>query len=106
MASQRTVTEQDPIEVAPHVYRVALENDRVRVLEVSLGPGERVPQHSHPSMVIYALNDGRARFTLPDGRTEDIELRAGQAVWLEPTTHSPENTGDTELRVLNIEFKG
>ena len=104
MASHVT-TRQDPVELAPHIYHVALNNERVRVLDIRLGPGERIPQHSHPNMVIYAVNDGKVKFTFPDGRTEGVQLSAGQAVWMEPLSHAVENIGGAELHVLNIEFK-
>jgi quercetin dioxygenase-like cupin family protein len=96
---------QDPVEVAPHVYKVPLENDRVRVLDIHLRPGESVPEHSHPAHVIYVVNDCRVKFTYPDGEFEDLELKAGQTLWSDSVTHTPENTGTTEIHALNIEFK-
>ena len=34
--------------VAPHAYRVLFENERVRLLEVSMEPGSSTEMHSHP----------------------------------------------------------
>lgn len=96
---------QDPVRVAPGVYKVVLENDRVRVLEVTLKPGEKVPMHSHPANVIYPLNAAKARFTLPDGKSIEVALEPGAVAWHEPETHSSENIGKTEARVLVIELK-
>jgi hypothetical protein len=31
--------DNDPVQVAPHVYSVLFENDRVRVLDVRMAPG-------------------------------------------------------------------
>ena len=47
---------QDPVKVAPGIYKVILENDHVRVLEVTLKPGEKVPMHSHPASVVLHEN--------------------------------------------------
>jgi len=49
----------DPAEVAPNVYGVLFENDRVRLLEVRLRPGDGSARHSHP--------DYRARSTKSRG---------------------------------------
>ena len=37
----------DAVAAAPGNHRVLLENDRVRVLEVTVNPGEREPLHAH-----------------------------------------------------------
>ena len=98
-------TDRDPVEVAPEVYSVLFENDRVRVLEIRLRPGGKSPTHSHPAYAIYALAAGKVRFTLPDGTSKELELEAGQAGWSEAETHEVDNLGDTEVRALNIELK-
>lgn len=56
-------------------------------------------------MLIYAIDDGRAKFTYPDGRSEIVELEAGDTMYLEAVTHAAENVGTKDIRVLNIEFK-
>src|SRR5687768_15294288 len=38
----------DPVAVSPAHYRLVLENDRVRVLEMTLKAGEIDEEHSHP----------------------------------------------------------
>ena len=96
---------KDPLLLAPRVYKVLLENDRVRVLDVRLKPGEKSPEHSHPDMLIYAIEDGRVRFTYPDGRSESVELEAGDTIYCEALTHAAENIGSKEIRALNIELK-
>jgi beta-alanine degradation protein BauB len=73
-------TAKDAVTAAPHVYKVVLENDRVRVLEARAQPGGRTEMHSHPANVTIAITDGKYRFTPPDGRTTEAELKAGQAV--------------------------
>jgi len=39
---------KEAAQVAPHVYKVLFENDRVRLLEVRMKPGDESAQHSHP----------------------------------------------------------
>ena len=55
----------DAVTVAPHLYKVLLDNDRVRVLEVRAQPGAKSALHTHPSYVAVAINDGQYRFTSP-----------------------------------------
>ncbi len=38
----------DATTAAPNHHEVLLENDRVRVLDTRIGPGERTPVHTHP----------------------------------------------------------
>ena len=39
----------DPINVDPKHYKVEFENERVRVLRVSYGPGEKSVMHYNPT---------------------------------------------------------
>ena len=101
-----TALAQDPVKVAPETHKVLLENDRVRVLDVRIKPGEKVPMHSHPASVGYVLSGGKIRFTYPDGKTEEREPKAGTASWSEAVTHAAGNVGTTELHVVRTELKG
>ncbi len=94
----------DPVQVAPHIYSDLLENDRVRVLDVRMRPGEKSAQHSHPDSIWYLVSPMRARFTADDGSTAEAEFPAG-AVWREAETHAVENIGATEVRAVAVELK-
>jgi quercetin dioxygenase-like cupin family protein len=96
---------QDPVKLAPEIYKVLLENDLVRVLEIHLKPGGHSPMHSHPAYIAYALTDSKVRFTLADGKTKELEMKAGEAAWSDAESHAVDNIGSTEARVLNIELK-
>lgn len=96
---------QDMVKVAPQNCKVLLENERVRVVEVVQKPGEKLAMHSHPANIVYAFASAKAKYTTPDGKTHERELKAGQAVWSDGVTHSSENVGTTESRVLVIELK-
>jgi quercetin dioxygenase-like cupin family protein len=106
LAPGGSVWPQDPVKVAPEVYKVPLENEKVRVLEIHLKKGGKSAMHSHPAFVIVALSPCQARFTMPDGKTKETMMKPGQVVWSEATTHSVENIGSSECHVLNIELKG
>src|SRR5215510_11255933 len=70
-ASARTGTDRrdcewpasmDAVAAAPGNHRVLLENERVRVVEITVAPGEREPVHAHclPG-VVYVMYEGKYR---------------------------------------------
>ena len=93
----------DAAKVAPHVYKVVFENERARVLEVRMKPGESTSIHSHPDYVVYLLSGGKVRFTSPSGESAEVELPAGASMWRKAEAHATENIGMTEVRALFFE---
>ena len=83
----------DAVTVAPHVYRVITENGRVRVLEASAKAGDKTEMHGHPAVVAVAITDGNYRFTSPGTEPMDIELKAGQAMYMDAVEHETEFLG-------------
>jgi quercetin dioxygenase-like cupin family protein len=61
--------------------------------------------HSHPNHVIYALTDGSFKITTPDGKSVNVDLKAGQAIWMQAGQHDVGNTGKAEAHNLAIELK-
>lgn len=99
---------QDPAKVMPRAYRVALENDQLRVLEFTGRPGMGVcgqGMHSHPAHLTVVLSDWQGLATTPDGITKNRERKLGDVFWSEAVTHKVENTGATNSRVLIVELK-
>jgi beta-alanine degradation protein BauB len=96
---------EDAAKVAPHVYKVLFENERARVLDVTMEPGDHSDMHSHPDYFVYLLADSKVRFTAPSGETAELELPAGTSMWREAEEHSTENVGGTTLRALFFEPK-
>ena len=94
----------DPIAVNPQHYRLVFENERVRVLEYSDGPGDSTGTHSHPDSVMVTLSSFARRLRSGE-READVELQAGQARWLDAQEHSGTNTGSTPTHCLFIELK-
>jgi quercetin dioxygenase-like cupin family protein len=97
---------QDPVKVDPKHYTVVSENDQVRILKVHYGPHEKSVMHSHPAAVAVFLTDGKSRFTFPDGKTTDNNVKAGDAIYTPAVTHLPEDTGDKPFELILVELKG
>ena len=100
---------QDAVQTQPQSYRVAFENDRVRVLDYNGRPGMGVcgeGMHSHPPHLAVILSNGKVRIKTPDGKVEVLnDVPIGSVVWKEAETHEVENIGGTNVRVLIIELK-
>ena len=96
------------LKVAPKSAKVVFENDAVRVIEMTMKKGQRIPMHSHNKGLSYSLNAGKIRSTGEDGRSRVVNVKRGDASWSDADgleTHSVENLGGV-LRELSLEFKG
>jgi len=96
---------QDPVKVDPKHYKVVLNNDQFRVLRVKYGPHEKSVMHEHPASVAVFISDGHAKFTLPDGTSQDSNSKAHDATWADAGKHLPENVGDKPFEVIVVELK-
>jgi len=99
------VLSQDSAKVSPKNVKVLLENNRVRVLEVRIGPGQKIPMHSHPPHLTYALSEVKGEYTSPDGKSTVNEAKSNQVFWSEAVTHSSVNVGSTEIHAIVVELK-
>ena len=52
-----------------------------------------------------AITEANSRFTYPDGRTEDMQLKAGSITVSPAGDHLPENVSDQPFEVILIELK-
>jgi quercetin dioxygenase-like cupin family protein len=95
----------DPAKVAGDVYKLVMENDRVRVFEVRFKPGQKTVMHGHPDHVVYVLADYTLNLMLPNGTSQEVPLKAGQAMWISAGPHAAQNIGTTEGHALVIELK-
>lgn len=112
--------EHDAVAAAPDSHLVMLENERVRVLDVVIRPGEKEPPHTHPwpsvmlvvepARIRYYDADGDLRFETParpasappaDPPTSDLSPD-----WLRPEPlHAVENIDTRRFRAVRIELK-
>jgi len=98
---------------APDNHKILLENDEVRVLEVTLAPGETEPLHFHrwPS-VLHIQEAGQWMDRDADGNvimdTRDMPpMPLPLTMWKEPEApHSPVNlSDDIWIRLIRVELK-
>ena len=100
---------QDAVQSQPQNYRVAFENDKLRVLEYNGRPGMGVcgdGMHSHPAHLTVLLSTGKVRIKTPDGKVEvHADIPVGAVFWSDAETHEVENISGSNIRSLLIEFK-
>src|SRR5436853_3930663 len=73
------MTKLDPVTVDGGHYKVALDNEHVRVLRIHFGPNEKSPSHEHIlNRVVVYLNDQA------NAKADDVRMAAG-------STHTEEN---------------
>ena len=96
---------QDPAKVDSNHYKVVFENDDVRVLRITYGPGEKSVMHYHPDNVAVFLTDNQVEFNLPDGEVVEMAATEGKAVWTPAGKHLPKNVGDKPLEIILVELK-
>ncbi len=99
------VLAQDPVKVDAKHYKVEFENKQVRVLRVKYGPHEKSVMHRHPNAIAIFVTDASGKFTLPNGKTQDLVGKAGETLWTPAGRHLPENTGDQPFEVILVELK-
>jgi hypothetical protein len=105
--------ELDAVAAAGQYHTLLLENDRVRVLETCIAPGQITPLHTHCwPIVLHVLSfsdfirrDQNGQVLL-DTRQLPPSRKLPGVQWSEALPpHTVENVGAGELRVLNFEIK-
>jgi quercetin dioxygenase-like cupin family protein len=96
---------QDPVKVDPKHYSTVFENNDVRVLRVHYAPGEKSVMHSHPDSVAVFMEDQKAKMSHPDGKSEEMNGKKGEAVFVPGGSHLPEDIGNGPIEVILVELK-
>ena len=96
---------QDASKIDPKHYKVEVDNDKVRILRISYGPGEESVMHTHPEGVAVFLTDHKAKMKTGDGESFEMGGKKGDVMWLEKAKHQPSNIGDKPFELIQIELK-
>ena len=90
--------------------RLWFQNDRIKVWEVNLAPGERGPFHAHTRRYFWTVVEaGTGRQRSPDGTLKVRRYEVGDTQYSEPSLADPmihdlENAGETTLRFVTVEL--
>lgn len=95
----------DPVRVAPHIYELAFENERVRVLRRTIRNGETAPLISQPDRVVVYLNPCAWLVENSDGSSSMESYKFGEPTWSPAETHGGETAAVIQqCSVLEIEL--
>jgi len=75
------------------VAKMVLQNDRVRLAEMRIKPGDLGRMIERPDRVRYVLKGGKIREHFADGKVKNYQLKPGTVQWEEKSTSSMENVG-------------
>jgi hypothetical protein len=106
---------EDELRLAPTNYEIAtnllFENERVRVWEMLLEPGQRVPFHHHRTPYFWVCQEGgRGIQRFPDGTMLHVEFESNDFDFLDEerlktdAIHDFENSGDRPCRFTTVEL--
>jgi len=94
---------RDAVELDAGTYRTLLENEQVRILDVTTRPGQTLAAHSHPGRLIVQLGQ------CPGSRApaSAVTLSGGERVWwAAPETHGGTAASVTkDCRSIELEVK-
>ena len=95
-------------QAAKYPIKVVLENNRVRVRDVTFPPGVKetgLHTHEFPHVGVI-LTAGSLTFTEPGKPTETTKFETGSVGFREANvTHEVANPGKTPMRVIEVELK-
>lgn len=96
----------DPAAVAPEEFAVDFENERVRVLRVTVEDGAAPGPHSHPERVVVFLTPCTWLDRGEDGTVAEETNLAGEVHWMGAMVHEggPNQVKET-CELLEIELK-
>jgi quercetin dioxygenase-like cupin family protein len=80
LALSCSASAQDPVSLAPALYKVEIDNAWVRVLRLTLGPHAKTPRHSHPPEVLVWVNHDPGRTLFRPAATEVEENPSDEPV--------------------------
>lgn len=103
----------DALVAAPDHHTLLLENERVRVLETLIPPGDTTPVHTHRWPSVYHIlswshflrTDDQGQ-VMVDSREVESLAEPPAVLWSEALPpHALQNVGDADIRLVSVELK-
>ena len=70
----------------------------VRMIKVTLAPGEELVMHTHPVQMMYCLEGGQLTVNFKSGKKEVINIKPGDAIQAPADPpNTTKNTGTTSI---------
>ena len=87
--------------------KLVFENDRIKVWEFTLAPGETIGAHTHKhDYFFYPLEGSTLEVTRANGRVDHVRLEPGSVYYrVRGDTHAAKNTGAGRYHEILVELK-
>ncbi len=91
----------------PDSYRVVMENERVRMIEININPHSKINVESQVGRerFLYMLSDGALILAPPGKAPYEFALHAGETAVFPAVSPTVENDTDSAVRALLVEMK-
>jgi quercetin dioxygenase-like cupin family protein len=98
------VKAQDVCKSNPSHCQVLQDTAGVKLVLITLKPGDKLQSHTHPWNFGYVLKGGEYKWTYADGKTESATLKAGDSFAGAPEgSHFSWNGGNTIIQFVLYE---
>jgi quercetin dioxygenase-like cupin family protein len=95
---------QDVCKTNPSYCKILVDTAEVKMMLITLKPGERLATHTHPWNFGYVLKGGLYKWTYSDGKTESAQMKEGDSFAGAPEgTHHSWNAGKTTIQFVLYE---
>ena len=113
LAAMMLAVGQDPTKTLPDAYKVAFENDYVRVVRVHYDAGAKLPEHTHPAgttVYVYLNDSDGVTFSHSGNNTRTVTRPAVKAGAIRISSgpeehHAAENPSSAASDFLRIQLK-
>ena len=104
--TQSTADPERPV-TPPDSYRIVMENERVRIIEVHIKAHSKVNVDSPPGRdrFLYMLSDGALILAAPGKAPYEFAMHAGETAVFPAVSPVVENDTDAPVRALMVEIK-
>ena len=97
---------QDWVKESPTGKKVLVDNDHIRMVEVTILPGGKEPIHSHPEYIEYIIEPAKLLVTYTGKKPEEWNTVKDKAYYGKPEPpHSLENIDSKTFKCILIEMK-
>ena len=97
---------QDWVKEAPSGKKILVDNDHMRMVEVTILPGGKEPIHTHPEYIEYIIEPAKLLVTYPGQKPVEWATIKGKAYSGKPEPpHSIENIDNKTFKCILIEMK-
>ena len=102
------IVKSQTINVPRDTILLLLENDKMKVTEYISNPGKDacgLGIHDHNPHLTVLLTDASVIVSTENGKSQEIEVKAGATFWSNKETHAAINSGDKVVKAILVEPK-